>query len=387
MPGALSVSALAILVVAQLVHTQACRPTRTETPAPSPSPAPTPAPQSEVFVTRDGVRFQVEVVATGLEIPWSMVYAPDGRVFLTERPGRVRIYDLSRRTSSVALTLADVGARNEAGLLGLALDPDFTQNRRVYIYYSAEVSGGGIVNRIVRYREVNGVLGERAVLLDNIPAAGIHDGGRLRFGPDRLLYATAGDAADTGFPLDLATYAGKILRITTDGATPPTNPYSSPIYTYGHRNPQGLDWHPVTGDLWATEHGNVGNDELNIIQRGGNYGWPRSEGGLVQAGTIGPVTFFNPSIAPSGASFYRGSRFPQFANDLFVATLRGSHLMRVKLDSSGRGIDFSERLLDGRFGRLRDVVIGPDGYIYFCTNDVRAGGSPDDRIIRIVPAS
>lgn len=306
-----------------------------------------------------------------------MAFAPDGRLFFTERPGRVRILNVvNNGRTELALTVDGIFAQGEAGLLGLALDPEFADNHWVYLYYTAAVAGGG-VNRVVRYREVSGQLVERVLLLDNIPAAQIHDGGRLRFGPDGLLYATAGDAANTSLPQDVAALAGKILRITRTGSTPPGNPFNTPIYSYGHRNPQGLDWHPATGELWASEHGNVGNDEINNIRGGVNYGWPRIEATATMPGMEPPILFFNPAIAPSGASFYRGQRFPGFANNLFVATLRGSHLLRLRLN--GREVMSQERLLDGRFGRLRDVVSGPDGFIYVATNT-------DDQIIRLVPA-
>ena len=238
-------------------------------------------------------------------------------------------------------------------------------------------AGSGSVNRVVRYREVANRLVERVVLLDSIPAAGIHNGGRIRFGPDGLLYITAGDAANMSLPQDLASLAGKILRLTRSGTVPPDNPFGSPTYSWGHRNPQGLDWHPVTGDLWASEHGNVGNDEINVIRPGVNYGWPRIEAATTMPGMEPPILFFNPAIAPSGASFYRGQRFPGFSNNLFVATLRGEHLLRLRIN--GRQIVSQERLLDGRFGRLRDVASGPDGYLYIATNT-------NDQIIRLVPA-
>jgi glucose/arabinose dehydrogenase len=368
---------LVALVVAQTMSTAACP----DEPSPPPSP-------SDVLSTEDGVRFRVETVAANLEVPWSMAFAPDGRLFVTERPGRVRILDLASRTSELALTLDDVFAQSEAGALGLALDPRFGQNRLVYLYYSAR-AGGGAVNRIVRYREAASRLAERVVLLDGIPAGGVHDGGRLRFGPDGLLYATAGDAGAASLAQDVASTAGKILRLNPDGTTPAGNPISSPVYSYGHRNPQGLDWHPGTGDLWASEHGNSGNDEINIIDAGANYGWPTIEDGQTMPGMRTPLTFYSPAVAPSGASFYRGQQFPGFAGNLFVGTLRGSHLLRLRVDGPSRSIVGQERLLDGQFGRIRDVVSGPDGYLYFATNNRDGRGTPgasDDRIIRLVPA-
>jgi aldose sugar dehydrogenase len=377
---------LLLVVAVQSADTRGCSP-RSPTPTVPTTAAPS-TPATDIFTTEDGVRFAVSTVATNLEIPWSMAFAPDGRLFVTERPGRVRILDLASRSSELALTLEDVFTEGEAGLLGIALDPDFAQSRFVYLYYSARLPTGGRVNRVVRYREVASRLGERAVLLDDIPAGQIHDGGRLRFGPDGLLYITAGDAANSGLAQDLGSLAGKILRIARDGTTPRDNPFPSPIYSYGHRNPQGFDWNPLTGDLWASEHGNTGNDEINVVDAGANYGWPRIEANQSMAGMRTPVTFFNPAIAPSGASFYRGQLFPRFANNLFVGTLRGTHLLRLTLDASARRVVTQEQLLAGRFGRLRDVIAGPDGYVYFCTNNRDGRGSPistDDRIVRLVP--
>jgi glucose/arabinose dehydrogenase len=292
----------------------------------------------------------------------------------------VRILDLAAGTSQVALTLDDVSAQGEAGALGLALDPEFVQTGLVFLYYTARASSGNAVNRVVRYREAAGRLVERVVLVDNIPAAGIHDGGRLRFGPDGLLYATAGDAANTALPQDLGSLAGKILRLNPDGTAPRGNPFASLLYSYGHRNPQGIDWHPATGDLWATEHGNTGNDEINVIDGGRNYGWPRIEGSATMTGMQVPIVFFNPAIAPSGASFYRGSLFPAFADNFFVATLRGSHLLRLRVDAAARRVVSQERLLENQFGRIRDVVTGPDGALYFATSNGNT-----DRIARIAP--
>jgi glucose/arabinose dehydrogenase len=381
--------ALTMFAAGETLQARACDSAPAE-----PTPAVTPSPPSRsdgpVFTTQDGVRFRVEVVVANLEIPWAFVFAPDGRLFITERPGRVQVVDSTRQTSQVALTLDDIFAEGEAGLLGLALDPSFASNGLVYLYYTARTSAGRPVNRVVRYRESANRLGERIVLLDNIPANVIHDGGRLRFGPDGLLYITAGDAATEQLAQDLASLAGKILRINPDGTTPRGNPFSSPIYSYGHRNPQGFDWNPATGDLWESEHGATGNDEINVIDAGANYGWPTIEGNRTMPMMREPITFYNPAVAPSGAAFYRGQQFAPFANTLFVGTLRGMHLLRLRVDSASRRIIGQERLLEGQFGRIRDVASGPDGYVYFATNNRDGRGSPvtgDDRVVRLVPAS
>jgi glucose/arabinose dehydrogenase len=378
---------LCVVLVSQAVDARACQSPDPGSSNTTPIPIPNPVPSSQVLTTRDGVRFQVETVMSDLDIPWSLSFAPDGRLFVTERPGRVRIANLSTLTSELALTLDGVYAQGEAGLLGLALDPNFAQNNFVYLYYSA-AEGGGAVNRIERYREVAGRLAERAVLLDGIPASTIHDGGRLKFGPDGFLYVTAGDASNTDLSQDVSSLAGKLLRLTSTGASAPGNRFSSPMFSYGHRNPQGIDWHPVTGDLWASEHGPSGNDEINVIQSGVNYGWPIIQGSATASGMQTPIVFYSSTIAPSGMSFYRGQRIPQFANNLFVATLRGTHLLRLTTDA--RRVVTQERLLDGTFGRLRDVVTGPDGYLYFCTNNRDGRGNPmrgDDRVLRIVPVT
>jgi glucose/arabinose dehydrogenase len=380
--------ALALFAAGETLQARACD-TKPQEPAPGVTPSPPSRSDGPVFTTQDGVRFRVEVVVNNLEIPWSFAFAPDGRLFVTERPGRVQIVDIARQTSQLALTLDDVFAEGEGGLLGLALDPSFASNGLVYLYYSARTSASRAVNRVVRYRESGNRLAERVVLLDNIPANVIHDGGRLRFGPDGLLYITAGDAASEQSAQDVASLSGKILRINPDGTTPRGNPFSSPVYSYGHRNPQGIDWHPATGDLWESEHGPTGNDEINVADAGINYGWPRIEGSQTMPAMREPITFYNPAVAPSGASFYRGQRFTQFVNNLFVGTLRGTHLLRLRLDSTSRRLVGQERLLEGQFGRIRDVASGPDGYLYFCTNNRDGRGSPisgDDRIARLVPA-
>jgi aldose sugar dehydrogenase len=356
-----------------------------DTPGPPPGPAPI-----ETFTTGDGTRVAVQVLATGLQIPWALAFAPDGRLFVTERPGRVRIVQNGTLLAAPALTLPDVFTSGESGILGIAVHPQFASNHFVFLTYTAQ-SASGAVARLVRYREAGNVLGEPSVLLDDVGAAEIHNGSRVKFGPDGFLYVTFGDSASPSVAQDLASLNGKVLRLADDGTTPRDNPFNSPVWSWGHRNPQGLDWHPVTGDLFETEHGQTGNDEVNVIERGANYGWPIIEADQTRPDMRTPIAFFSPAVAPSGAAFYRGSAFPAFRNELFVATLRGQALLRLTLDPADpHRVQRTERLLEGRFGRLRDVVNGPDGYLYICTSNRDGRATPlaaDDRLLRLVPAS
>jgi glucose/arabinose dehydrogenase len=348
-----------------------------------------PPSDAQTFTAGDGTRFAAEVLVGGLEVPWSLAFAPDGRLFFTERPGRVRILANSRLDAEPALVVSDAAAIGEGGVMGLALHPDFANNHFVYLLYTARREDGSTVNRLVRYREAGGRLGEAAVILDRIGAANIHNGGRLRFGPDGALYLTMGDRADPSRAQDLASQNGKILRINDDGTRPGDNPFSTLVFSWGHRNPQGLDWHPTTGVLLSTEHGPTGNDEVNVIEAGRNYGWPVIQGSEQGPDMVRPIRTFTPSIAPSGASFYTASLIPSFRGDFFFATLRGEHLHRLRIDPANpRRVLSSERLMEGAFGRLRDVATGPDGALYVATNNRDGRGTPvtdDDRILRLVP--
>lgn len=337
----------------------------------------------------DAGTFRVEEVVRGLEAPWALAFAPDGRLFLTERPGRIRLVrDGLLRPEPVAEF--DVAALGEAGLLGLALDPAFDRNGYLYVYLTARAEGGRLRNRVVRLTEGAGKASGLTVLLDGIPGAGIHDGGRIKFGPDGKLYVTTGDAADPPMAQDLRSLGGKILRINPDGSVPADNPFpGSPVWSYGHRNPQGLAWHPITGKLFATEHGTSVHDEVNIIEPGRNYGWPTAIGPVRDPRFVDPILTFTPNIAPSGAAFVSGSRYPGWEGNFLFATLRGSHLHRVVLRSPDFGaVQSHERLLDGQHGRLRDVVLGPDGFLYVATHNRDGRGIPsagDDRILRLRP--
>ncbi|HEY0384545.1 MAG TPA: PQQ-dependent sugar dehydrogenase, partial [Pyrinomonadaceae bacterium] len=259
-------------------------------------------------------------------------------------------------------------------------------------------SQNGKLVRVVRFRETGTALAERKVIVENIPAAQYHAGCRLRFGPDGKLYITTGDATERDLAQKLDSLAGKTLRLNDDGTVPPDNPFVNQqgarpeIWTYGHRNSQGLDWQPGTDLMFQTEHGPSGfdgpggGDEVNIVERGKNYGWPIIHHTQTRAGLESPLLEYTPAVAPASGMFYRGSLFPQFRGNFFFGCLRGEALIRVVLD--GRRVVSQERLLDQQYGRIREVTEGPDGALYFSTSNRDGRGSPapdDDRIMRLVP--
>lgn len=339
------------------------------------TPVPLPSPEE---ISDTGI----DVVASGLQVPWAIDFASDGRIFFTERIGNVRVIENGQLVDE-SVFIAEVAQISEAGMLGLVLDPNFESNHFIYVYYTYVDTSGNLWNKVVRLKEQNNKASEDRVLIDKIPAAGIHNGGRIKFGPDNKLYITTGDAANPSLSQDLQSLAGKILRINPDGSIPDDNPFTnSPVYSYGHRNPQGLAWHPVTKELYATEHGPVGNDEINLIKPGANYGWPREQCNAERF--VGPIRCYEVSVAPAGATFYSSDVLP-YKNDLFFATLRGTHVEHVMFTDDGIR---AENFFQG-FGRIRDVVEGPDGYLYITTSnrDGRGIAAPDDdKILRITRA-
>jgi glucose/arabinose dehydrogenase len=336
---------------------------------------------------------KIETLIRGLDTPWAVDFAPDGRIFITERLGRIRVVEGGRLLPEPWMTL-EVQAVGEAGLMGLALDPKFAQNRVVYVAYTYRASNGRLQNRLVRLREdqKSGKGNLDKVLIDNVAGANNHDGGRVKFGPDGKIYWTTGDAQTTRFAQDLRSLNGKILRLNADGTVPADNPFAnSYVYSYGHRNPQGLAWQSKTQRLYSTEHGPSGfqgccRDELNYIEPGKNYGWPEIRGDETREGMVSPIINAGTSEtwAPAGATFV--SRGP-WAGSLLFTGLRGQTLYRVVLDPNDpRKADKFERLLYRQFGRLRDIVEGSDGNLYLLTSNRDGRGSPkddDDRVIRL----
>ena len=362
------------------------------TAAPTPSPSPTPSPRIGAAVMQEA-----RVIVTGLEVPWAIELAPDGRLFVTERPGRVRIvrFDGTRATLD-AQPWATVGVRagtnNEGGLLGLALDPKFAQNGFVYLYYSYR-SGNATLNKLVRMRDSGGVGVEETVLVDGIAGSTNHDGGRVKFGPDGKLYVTTGDAEVDTRAQQTTNLNGKVLRVNADGSIPADNPFpTSAIWSYGHRNVQGIAWHPDTGALYETEHGPSGlfpfccNDEVNLIEKGKNYGWPTVIGQPHDARFVDPLLTSgrNDTWAPSGATFL--THVGPLRGSFLFATLRGTHLHRVVFGPDGTTVAFEERLLVNQFGRLRDVYELPSGQLLLLTSNRDDRGravAGDDRIVLV----
>lgn len=323
----------------------------------------------------------VITLAEGLEVPWALDFLPDGDIIFTERPGRIRLYDsVQGLTAEPLLVVSDVAASGEGGLLGIAVHPDYASNGFIYVYYTYK-DGGNLYNRVRRYIMEGNSLSADRIIIDGIPGGSIHDGGRIKFGPDGRLYITAGDAGDADAAQDVGALNGKILRVTDDGGIPEDNPFpGSPVYSYGHRNPEGLAW-DSGGNLWATEHGSSATDELNSIEPGKNYGWPVIRGDAEQEGMVSPViNSGSHTWAPSGAAYLDGS--------VFFTGLRGESLFQAVID--GVTVKSLAAHLEGKYGRLREVVVGPDGFLYLLTSNRDGRGSAsvkDDRMLKVDPAS
>lgn len=359
--------------------------TATATPSPTPAATAT-ADQDAGPVRARGDEPRVEVIAGGLEVPWDVAFMPDGRALVTERPGRIRLLSRSGDVADEPVARIEVTARGEGGLMGITLDPDFGSGRPfAYIMLTNE----GEV-RVQRLRWSEGELRPEAVVLDGIRAGVIHDSGRLRIGPDERLYVPTGDAGVGRLAQDRDSRNGKMLALTPAqyrGDEPAADPE---VISIGHRNPQGLAWHPRSGQMFATEHGPSGFDgpsccdELNAIEEGGNYGWPRF--GEDQPPEAEPAKLWQQAIAPSGMAFVsRGGS--AWTGDALVAALRGTALHRLSV--SGTTAREEEVLLDDEYGRLRAVVEAPDGSLWVTTSNLDSYGQRqdprDDRILRVVP--
>jgi len=333
------------------------------------------------------VTIKDSVLISGLNFPWEILWGPDNFIWMTERGGKIsRLNPVTGALVPIA-TIPEVVSIGEGGMLGMVLHPDFPTNPSVFVVYDYN-SGNGYTEKVVRYNYSGGALSSPVTLIDNIHANSIHNGSRLLI-LNNQLFITTGDAGDQSQPQNMSVVNGKILRINLDGSIPADNPVpGNPVWSFGHRNPQGLVY--ANGILYSAEHGQNTDDEINIIEKGRNYGWPNVTGpcdlseeqSFCSANNVKEsIKAWTPTIAPSGLDFYDKAMIPQWKNSLLLATLKNRRLIQLKLDEAHTSIIETHEFFTDKYGRMRDVCISPDGKVYICTSN---GG--DDKVI-VVQAS
>jgi glucose/arabinose dehydrogenase len=348
-------------------------------------------------VTRSAkAAYRLTTLSRDLEQPWSIAFLPEGRLLITERPGRLRVFANGRLERTPLGGVPRVYASSQGGLLDVCLHPDFARNRVLFLSYSAEGTGGA-ATVVARAELADGGLRNMTPIFEALPRAsgGLHFGSRIAFDRAGLMYVTVGERYQMRRAQDLGDLGGKVIRLRDDGSVPPDNPFvgragaRSEIFTWGHRNPQGLAMHPDSGQMWLAEHGPRGGDELNLLVAGANYGWPLATHGIDYSGAkisdhkslpgmTDPVRVWVPSISPSGLCFYTGERFPGWKGSAFTGALSNEALFRIELD--GERYRGEERLLVGRLPYIRDVRQGPDGLLYVVTHSDSGG------LFRLEPA-
>lgn len=328
---------------------------------------------------------KTRVVSSGLVHPWEMIYGPDQQLWITERPGRISRVDPQTGKVTLLHTLSDVVAKGEGGLLGMALHPDFTANPWVYVVYNYN-EGGNYREKVVRFNYANGALSAPQTIIDQIPAANIHNGSRLLVTSDRKLLVSTGDADNSANAQNTNSLSGKILRLNLDGSIPADNPnVGSPLWSFGHRNPQGLI--QVGDKVYSSEHGANSDDEINLIAKGRNYGWPNVQGfcnttaeqGFCAVNNVAePLFAWTPTIATAGISYYNSDYIPQWKNSLLLVSLKASKLTQLSLNPAGDKITGAKDFLVSEFGRLRAICQSPDGKVYLASSN-----GNNDKIIEI----
>src|SRR6266536_2218848 len=335
--------------------------------------------QSEINTSDAAVR----LVKKGLNYPWEIIWGKDNHIWMTEREGKISRIDPANGNTTFSFMIPDAESNNEGGLLGMALHPDFAQNGFLYVVYDYR-KAGGYKEKLVRYTFANNTLNNPVVLLDGIEASSNHDGSRLWITNDRnpKIFMTTGDALNQSLPQNKNTVNGKVLRLNIDGSIPSDNPFlNNPVWSYGHRNPQGLVM--ANNILYASEHGPSEEDEVNIIEKGRNYGWPNVEGPC----NGDEITFCkshnvkepiwssgNNTLAVCGLDYYNNSRISQWKNSLIMMTLKNSSIRQLQLSDDRKSIINTKTYFENKWGRLRDLCISPDGKVYVCTSN---GGNSD----------
>ncbi|WP_409228718.1 PQQ-dependent sugar dehydrogenase [Gudongella sp. SC589] len=338
-----------------------------------------PEEEEEVIYSAEELTYEIEVIGGGLEIPWEILPLNDGRFLVTERPGRVLMLD-----NGEIFSIKGVEHIGEGGLLGMEKSPEFDENGYIFLYYTYR-DGNQILNRVSRFTFEEDTLVDERYILDRIPGSRFHNGGRIKFGPDEKLYVTTGDAQVPSLSQDVDSLAGKILRLNPDGSIPQDNPFEgNPVYAYGLRNPQGLAWHPVTGDLFASDHGPTSQDEVNRIIPGGNYGWPVVTCADGESQYEDPIACYSDfTMAPSGIGFLPWDNLAE--PPLYVGGLRGNMVIRIDLDAEGNPVRQDQ--LFSEYGRIRTVVYH-EGSLFIATNNRDGRGvvrDNDDKILKITP--
>lgn len=335
----------------------------------------------------------IDTVFTGLDVPWEVIYAPDKHLWITERMGKVSRINPITKTRTVILNLGSaVYAQSETGLLGMALDPGFAANNFVYLVYNFG-TGFNTYERLVKYTYSAGQLGSPQILIDSIPGAANHDGSRLLFLPDNTLLMTTGDALNAAWAQNMNSKAGKVLRLNTNGTIPASNPFpNSYVYSFGHRNAQGMMMAP-NGKVYISEHGPNNDDEFQELIAGRNYGWPNVEGFCNTASEFTfctannvkePIFGWTPTIAPSDLTWYSNPGLPEFDGGIIMAVLKDKKLVSLKLDAAGTGSVSQNSYLVNQYGRIRDVCVGPFNEIYFATNGNGTGNDANTHSIMVL---
>lgn len=354
--------------------------------------APTCLSGADGFGADGRVSVRADEVVSGLEVPWGLAFLANGDMLITERPGRVRLVRNGQLLSTPVATVA-VSSRAESGLLGIALHPMFESNRFFYLYATVDKSSKQ-VNRVERWQlAVDGLSASfEKVILDDLEAAQFHDGGRIRFGPDGMLYIGVGDAREPDRAQDPNSLNGKLLRVTDEGLVPADNPGSSAVFLSGVRNTQGFDWWDGT-TLIVSDHGpsgdtaRFGHDEVNIARRGDNLAWPTLYGCEAQAGLVSPVLTWDKAVPPGGLAVYRSDAIPEWKDSILVGTLGSKHLHRVMLNPEATQVSAHEVYFRDVLGRLREVIVSPDGQLYLTTSNCDGRGdcpATKDRVLRVV---